>query len=237
MRSATWKLSLQTRLLRVLQDREFERIGGTKTLRMDARVIAATNRDLKAEVRAGRFREDLYYRLNVLGILLPSLREHASDIPLLVKRTLPRICNEANIPVPAVTDAFMARMSNHPWRGNVRELANVVESVTIQHLGQTLDSRHLDGILDDEEPVPSYEGKAEPLIEPRAFDCDVAPDSDGSGPRSCYKQSQPSTSEIAAVLRSTGGNMARASRRMNVPRSTLRYWVSQHKLSTLIPKD
>src|SRR5207302_2232451 len=99
--------SIQVKLLRVLQDREFERLGGTKTLKVDVRLVAATNRDLRAALEEGDFREDLYYRLNVVSIDIPALREHKEDIPALVNTFLERFARDANAPVKTVTPAAM----------------------------------------------------------------------------------------------------------------------------------
>lgn len=124
-------LDLQAKLLRVLQEGEFERVGGSRTITVDARVIAATNRDLEAAVAAGRFREDLYYRLNVFPIELPSLRERREDIPLLahyfVRKHAKRIGKKFN----AVPRNFMDTLKSYPWPGNIRELENVIERAII----------------------------------------------------------------------------------------------------------
>ena len=117
---------IQVMLLRVLQEREFERVGGEKTIPMRARIIAATNRDLKEEVVKGRLREDLYYRLNVVSIHVPPLRERKEDIPLLVQHILRRINTELHTNVNKVSEATMDRILSHDWPGNVRELENVL---------------------------------------------------------------------------------------------------------------
>ncbi|MCX8036758.1 MAG: sigma-54 dependent transcriptional regulator [Candidatus Sumerlaeia bacterium] len=121
-------LSMQVALLRVLETREFMRVGGQQSVTVDVRLIAATNRDLERAVAEGRFREDLYYRLNVVTLRVPPLRERASDIPLLVGRFLTDFAREAGRPAPNVTPAALARLMAWPWPGNVRELRNVVEN-------------------------------------------------------------------------------------------------------------
>ncbi len=122
---------LQVKLLRVLQEHEFERVGDTQTIRVDTRVIAASNRDLLEEVDAGHFREDLYYRLNVVTIYLPPLRERREDIPLLVGHFL-RIYNEQNLRhVPHVEPKAMEMLCGYEWPGNVRELQNYVERAVV----------------------------------------------------------------------------------------------------------
>ena len=124
-------LDLQAKLLRVLQEREFERVGGTKTLTVDVRVIAATNRDLAAAVAAGDFRHDLYYRLNVFPIALPPLRERVEDIPLLVHYFVARCAQRIGRTVTHVSNDAMRRLLAYGWPGNVRELENVVERAVI----------------------------------------------------------------------------------------------------------
>jgi DNA-binding NtrC family response regulator len=117
----------QVKLLRVLQDGEIEKIGRTEKLKVNVRVIAATNKDLAAEVAAGRFREDLYYRLNVLQLAVPSLRDHPEDIPIYVDHFLREFCADMNRPVPSVLPDAMVRLQQHRWPGNVRELKNVTQ--------------------------------------------------------------------------------------------------------------
>ncbi len=129
---------LQVKLLRVLQEHEFERVGDTQTIRVDTRVVAASNRDLPEEVDAGRFREDLYYRLNVVTIYLPPLRERREDIPELVGHFL-KIYNEANDRhVPHVERKAMEALRAYDWPGNVRELQNYVERAVVLALGDEL---------------------------------------------------------------------------------------------------
>jgi DNA-binding NtrC family response regulator len=122
---------LQAKLLRVLQDHTFERVGGTKPFRADIRVVAATNRDLDAVVMEGRFREDLFYRLNVVRIILPPLRQRREDIPALAKHFVARYATETKKAVRGISDAGMALLQRHEWPGNVRELANVIERAVV----------------------------------------------------------------------------------------------------------
>jgi DNA-binding NtrC family response regulator len=126
---------LQVKLLRVLQEFEFEQVGGAKTFRVDTRVILATNEDLEQLVRQGRFRQDLYYRINVINIELPPLRERISDIPLLARHFLRRVCEESGRQVRDFADETLAALQAYRWPGNVRELQNVVERCVL--LGKT----------------------------------------------------------------------------------------------------
>jgi DNA-binding NtrC family response regulator len=118
---------LQVKLLRVLQEGEFERVGESRTIRVDTRVIAATNQFLEDEIAEGRFREDLYYRLNVVPIYLPPLRDRRADLPILVEHFLRRYCEENRREPPKVPPAVLERMQQYDWPGNVRELENYVE--------------------------------------------------------------------------------------------------------------
>jgi len=131
-------LELQPKLLRVLQEREFERLGSTRTLRTDARLIAATNRDLRQMVEQRKFREDLFYRLNVFPICVPSLRERSEDIPLLVNHFAQRFARRMNRTIETIPAATMAALTRYPWPGNIRELQNLIERAVIVSRGPVL---------------------------------------------------------------------------------------------------
>ena len=128
-------IELQSKLLRAIQEGEYERVGGHKTLRTDVRLVAATNRNLGDDVRRGKFREDLYYRLNVFPINLAPLRERKSDIPVLAAHFLERACKEFNKPLGLMTGESLAALKAYDWPGNVRELQNVVERAVIAARG------------------------------------------------------------------------------------------------------
>ncbi len=132
-------LNLQANLLRVLKEKTFERLGGTKTLQVDVRIVAATNKDLKEEVNQGSFREDLYYRLNVLNLHLPPLRERADDIPLLVDHFLHKFSERLHRPGLQISNAALRYLSRLPWEGNVRELENCIERAAILCNQDTID--------------------------------------------------------------------------------------------------
>jgi transcriptional regulator with GAF, ATPase, and Fis domain len=131
-------IELQTKLLRVLQDGRFERVGGTQTISVDIRLVAATNRDLAREVEAGRFREDLYYRLNVFPIVVPPLRERREDIPMLAWTFVKEFAATFGKPTEHIDEASMAALVAHAWPGNVRELRNAIERAMILSRGPTL---------------------------------------------------------------------------------------------------
>jgi two-component system response regulator HydG len=131
-------LTTQTKILRVLQEREFEPVGGTKTIKVDVRIIAATNKNLEDEVKRGKFREDLYYRINVVPITIPPLRERAEDIPLLAAHFL-RLYGEKNKRMlKGFADGVMDALMRYDWPGNVRELENIVERTVIMSRGDTI---------------------------------------------------------------------------------------------------
>lgn len=124
-------LETQVKLLRVLQEREFERVGGTQPIKVDLRIIAATNKDLKQQIAQGKFREDFYYRLNVVTIHLPPLRERPEDIPLLAENFLERICLQVGRPPKRLSQASIQVLKAYPWPGNVRELQNLLERAVV----------------------------------------------------------------------------------------------------------
>ena len=134
--------SIQVKLLRVLQERTFERVGGTTPIKVDVRLVTATNRDLKQEVAAGRFREDLFYRLNVVHLLLPPLRERLDDLPLLVEHFLNKYAEENKSPLKISREALRL-LYNHNWPGNVRELENVIERGVVLALGEEITENDL----------------------------------------------------------------------------------------------
>jgi DNA-binding NtrC family response regulator len=196
----------QAKLLRVLHDREYERIGGTGTLSMTARVIAATSRGLLREVREGRFRADLYFRLNVVQLRLPPLRERRSDVALLVRALLPRLASAVGVPSCELDGAIVSRLTARTWPGNVRELMNVLERLLIRAAGRRIELADLEGIFDSE-PWPDPVGAL----------------SSGFADRDAGVRPAPAPERIAAVLRSHRGNVARAARELGMPRSTLRH--------------
>jgi DNA-binding NtrC family response regulator len=133
----------QVKLLRVLQEQSFERVGGTQTIQVDVRVIAATNKDIDALVREGKFREDLYYRLNVVKIEIPPLRERLEDIPLLVQVFLDEFAHENNKRGIALTSTAVAALQQYGWPGNVRQLRNAIEGLVVLSTGKAIGLKNL----------------------------------------------------------------------------------------------
>ena len=144
--------STQVKLLRVLETRSFERVGGTESIETDVRVIAATNRDLRKMVEEGSFREDLYYRLDVLNITLPPLRERKDDIPVLLNHFLKSCAEDNGKKISGFSDAAVEKLKNYSWKGNVRELRNVVEKMTVLSRHEVLDVEDIPAYILDTGP-------------------------------------------------------------------------------------
>jgi transcriptional regulator with GAF, ATPase, and Fis domain len=204
---------LQSKLLRVLQDREYERLGGSSTRVMTARVIAATNRNLRREVGLGRFRADLLFRVNVFEIGIPPLRERCDDIPQLVSALLVQLATNLQIRVPAFTEGFMRCLMSYDWPGNVRELMNLLERLMVERGGAALDESAVDGLLDR-----SW------LSAP--FAVDTAQGGAVGRPASAC-ENRGDRERIVAALQAERGNVTRAAQRLGLARSTLRYRMRQ----------
>jgi len=211
--------SMQVKLLRALQEREFERVGGTQTIRVDVRVIAATNRDLEKAMQEKHFREDLYYRLNVVPILLPPLRERREDIPLLVAHFLKQTSLENNKKARYVSDEAMAYLMGYYWPGNIRELQNAIERAVILCKSDTLEA--------DLFPIPG--GKEHPAtIQLRPVKAAEAPLSEGHSLSSAVEDLEKNLIEEA--LRSHGGNQRKAAKSLGVTERILGYKIRNYKL-------
>ena len=155
----TMPMHLQMKLLRVLQEQEVERVGSTRRTKLDVRVISATNSDLEQRVRRGQFREDLYYRLNVIPIHLPPLRERREDIPLLAKHFMRKICTDMRRPVLELTHGALRALENYEWPGNVREMENVIERAIALTDSDIIDRHDLPpqigGVIQENDHLPS----------------------------------------------------------------------------------
>jgi len=199
--------NLQVKLLRFLQTGTFERVGGEKTISVNVRIISATNKDLKQEVRKGRFREDLYYRLNVIPINLPPLRERKNDIPLLVKYFLNLYGKDAGKSPKAVSTESLAKMMAYEWPGNIRQLQNVLQFAIVKSRGELITPGDLPMELNQESRTPVRRGPVKKL-EPAA---------------------------VRRALEKTGGNKVRAAKRLGVGRATLYRFLKDHP--ELLPLD
>jgi transcriptional regulator with PAS, ATPase and Fis domain len=197
-------LPLQAKILRVLQEREIERVGGTAPIPVDVRLIAATHRDLEQDVTAGRFREDLYYRLAVITVQLPPLRERGEDLRLLAEHYVARYAREYRRPVRAISREAMAILRGYDWPGNVRQLRNVVECAVLQADGDVLLPSHL--------PRQALREKAPAIAE------DV----------SRLTLSELERRHIKRVLSESGGQMNVAADILGIHRNTLRRKLTEY---------
>ncbi len=217
-------LNSQSRLLRVLQEREFVRVGGTQTLRCDVRVIAATNRDLKAEAAIGRFREDLFYRLNVFPIELPPLSQRLEDVPALVTHFLKQLGPDLGLESTSITDDALDAMSRYPWPGNIRELRNVTERAALLSDGQIgrndLPPDVIAGTSTTADPTAWHQ--AAPTMP--AVPTPAPPASTGS------RLADQERDLVLNTLMRTGWNQSAAARKLGVTRDVLRYRVKKYNL-------
>ena len=197
----------QVKLLRVLQEREFERLGGTRTLKIDVRLIAATNRDLRAALEEGSFREDLYYRLNVVPIDIPPLREHKEDIPYLAEHFIARFGRESTKSTRGITPAAMRLLVDFHWPGNVRELENIIERAVALSSGPVIDvgDIQLDSAVSKRQAADS---SIPFLPQGRTLE-------------------QYEDELIVEALRRAGGNKSQAARLLGLSRNALRYRLSK----------
>lgn len=198
-------LSTQVKLLRVLQEKEFVRVGGTKTISTDVRIIAATNRDLRAAMDQGKFREDLYYRLNVFPINIPPLRQRREDIPLLVDHFIQISAAQLGCPKPTVGDDGMALLASYHWPGNIRELQNVMERAVLMADGAAISPVHLPREIVGDETF-GEPGKAESSLWG-------------------YEKAM-----IVKSLREHGWNQSKAARALGISRDNLRYRVKKFEI-------
>jgi Nif-specific regulatory protein len=199
--------SLQIKLLRVLQERELERIGGTQTLKINVRLLCATNKDLEAQVREGRFREDLFYRLHVFPIYVPPLRSRKADIVLLADHFLDRYGRESGKKVRRLSSAAIDMLLSYHWPGNVRELENCIERALLVAEGDVIYPHHLPPTLQTAEATGySLKGSLKDLV--GAYECDL----------------------IADALKSTRGNVASAARKLGVTPRILGYKIKGYRL-------
>ncbi|MGE5256828.1 MAG: sigma-54-dependent transcriptional regulator [Hyphomicrobiales bacterium] len=197
-------LSMQVKLLRVLQEREFTRVGGEALVRVDVRVIAATNKHLPDLIAGGAFREDLYYRLNVVGLEIPPLRARREDIPLLAQHFLETFARRNRKPIKGFTPQAMDRLIRHGWPGNVRELMNAVERAVV--LSRT------DYLTEDDFPVITAPGQAPPEGPPALMAAAV---------EDARSLNEVEKATILKTLEAAGGNKSETARRLGITRRTL----------------
>jgi len=215
-------LDQQVALLRVLQDKKITRVGGDKMIPVDIRIICATNRDLKQEIEKGRFREDLYYRLNVITIEVPPLRRRREDIPLLVDYFLKKIGRDWGVEIESVEPEVMEYLTRYEWPGNVRELQNVVERMISMADGNTIGLNLLPPEIYNANDLANSQEKVVPVRMGRL-----------SRERQNRKQllAEKESQEILALLTKHGGNVSQVARDMGVSRNTLYRKMKQYNIS------
>jgi DNA-binding NtrC family response regulator len=209
-------VEMQVKILRALQESEFERVGGIKTTRVDVRLIAATNRDLQLEIEAGRFRKDLYYRLAVVPIVLPALRQRQSDIPMLTHHFIEKYNRRLNKKIEGISDDALALLQAYAWPGNIRELENLMERVLLFADGPTITAKDLPDQI-RQRPAAGAASTAAPA----SAAPDGAPAETGLKDIVRMKAAELEKDLIAKALEETGGNVTRAARLLQISRKSL----------------
>ena len=206
---------MQVKLLRVLQDGQFERVGGVRSMSVDVRLVAATNRVLETEVKEGRFREDLFYRLNVIPIQIPPLRERADDIPLLVEHFISKFNKRLKTEVEGVSPDALAALLAHNWPGNIRELENLIERSVLLTEDTILTMGDLPGL------TPSNLGRVE-----------APPDADEMGLKEYVRvyTTKLERARIQRVLEEEDSNVTRASKKLGISRKSLQMKMKDYGL-------
>jgi two-component system response regulator AtoC len=209
-------VEIQVKLLRALQESEFERVGGIKTLKVDVRLIAATNRDLKSLIAEGRFREDLYYRLAVVPIALPPLRDRREDIPLLVSHFIEKYDRRLGKKVERIDDDALQLLVDYAWPGNIRELENLMERSVLFADGPSIRATSLPDSLRETGSQP-----AQPIAAIGPLGAIAAPS--GASMKEIVRQAQAELEKelISRALDETGGNVTRAAKRLQISRKSL----------------
>jgi DNA-binding NtrC family response regulator len=226
--------TLQVKLLRVLQEQEFERVGDNRTIRVDCRVVAATNRDLLDEIEAGRFRDDLYFRLNVVPIFLPPLRERTGDIPLLANFFIRKYAEVNNVSISTISEESLAALSRYSWPGNVRELQNYIERAIVfsrdGHLSLDLFPPHVRGGAPVRVARPGARNPETLCRELVAHGMMTAGEAAGN----LYERivSQVEKELIQQVLKSCQGVQTKAAVRLGINRNTLHKKIEEYGLES-----
>ncbi|AKJ03432.1 nitrogen regulation protein NR(I) [Archangium gephyra] len=222
-------VEMQVKLLRALQEGEFERVGGIKTTRVDVRLIAATNRDLQAEIEAGRFRKDLYYRLAVVPIVLPPLRERRTDIPMLAGHFVEKYNRKLNKKIESISDDAMALLQAYNWPGNIRELENLIERVLLFADGPSITAKDL--------PEPVRQGSGTPAPALSAAPLEASTGEGGLKDIVRMKAAELEKDLITKALEETGGNVTRAAKLLQISRKSLQTKMKEFGLRDTTPPD
>ncbi|HUH04150.1 MAG TPA: sigma-54 dependent transcriptional regulator [Kofleriaceae bacterium] len=230
-------MEVQIKMLRALQEREFERVGGTETIKVDVRVISATNRNLEAMIEEGTFREDLYYRLNVFPITLPPLRDRLSDLPLLVEHFIAKFSRGAARArrIRGCSEEALQKLRSYAWPGNVRELENIIERGMILARGERLEAGDLD--FGRRAQSGNHVGTGpQPLVSmPGDGSAPISIAGDDSSKPLAERLLDEEKREIIAAVDRANSNIASAARLLGINRSTLYYRMRKHGLEHLLP--
>jgi len=218
---ATISPETQAKLLRVMQEREFMRLGGTEQIKVDVRILAASNVELLTLVREGRFREDLYHRLNVIHLRLPPLRERREDVPALLAHFLRRCCEENNKPMRQFTPAALKLLMDYDWPGNVRELENAVERAVVLSTHERLDVDLLPENIRSKEIARGVRLQLSEFLPPLSGESGVRPLADNSHPSLFQVMDEIERRLIVDMLERTSWNQTEAAERFMIPLSTL----------------
>jgi two-component system, NtrC family, response regulator AtoC len=204
------------KLLRAIQEQEFERVGGIRTLNVDVRLIAATNRDLKQLIAEGKFREDLYYRLAVVPIALPALRERREDVPLLVRHFIEKYDQRLGKKVEGIEDEALQLLMSYSWPGNIRELENLMERSVLFADGPLILASALPDSLREKGPAAAV-----PIAAVGPLGAIAAPS--GASMKEIVRQAQAELEKelITRALEETGGNVTRSAKRLQISRKSL----------------
>jgi Nif-specific regulatory protein len=229
-------MEVQIKLLRTLQERELERVGGTETIKVDVRLVSATNRNLEKMIEDGEFREDLYYRLNVFPINLPPLRDRLDDLPVLTQHFVAKFARQAGRAPAGVAIDALAKLREYNWPGNVRELENIVERAMILAKGGELLATHLDfgrrAATHSSGPVPLVPASGAHATPSAGL---AAVPSGDEGKSLAERLLDSERKEIIAAVDKSRGNIASAARTLGINRSTLYYRLRKHGLEHLLP--
>ena len=220
----------QAKLLRVIPGREFMRLGGTDTIKVDVRILAASNDDLKKLVREGRFREDLFHRLNVISIHLPPLRERKEDVPLLIDRFLQQFCRENNKPPRRFTPGAMKLLMDYDWPGNVRELENAVERAVVLSIDESMDADLLPESVRTREVVKGVRLQLAEFLSP--LQGEAGSHSASLGPSLFEILEEVERRIIVEMLERTAWNQTEAAERFQIPLSTLNQKIKRLGIET-----
>jgi DNA-binding NtrC family response regulator len=222
----------QAKLLRVIQEREFMRLGGTETIKVDVRILAASNTDLLTLVREGRFREDLYHRLNVISLQLPPLRDRKEHVPLLAEYFLRRYCEENSKPARRFTNNLMKLLMDYEWPGNVRELENVVERAVVLSTHEWLDVELLPDTVRSREIVKGVRLNLSDMVPPLPGEPGSRAGADSSTPSLFQIMEEVERRIILDMLERTGWNQTEAAERFQIPLSTLNQKIKRLGIET-----